>query len=211
MNEKNVSDYGWNTSEISVACLRVSKHVAKEISLHGGKRVLDIGCGNGSLCGVLSKLGLYVVGVENDKAGVNIAKATYPDIRFYKASVQDDVAEILTSENEKFDVVVSTEVIEHLYSPEQLLQFARNIIKENGLLILTMPYYGYAKNLAISLLNKWDQHHSALVTCGHIKFFSKKTITKLVNDNNFSAVSCYGVGRPIPLFWNTMLITAKPT
>jgi SAM-dependent methyltransferase len=208
--QKEVIEYGWKTEEVTVACKRVAKHVIREIKEHAGKRVLDIGCGNGSLCGVLHNAGFDIVGVENDHKGVQLARKIYPPVKFYKYGVQDDPIELLNKEGDKFDVVVSTEVIEHLFAPQLLLQYSKVTLKPEGILILTMPYYGYIKNLLISILNKWDQHHSSLVSYGHIKFFSMKSIKRLLIDNGFAVVKCYGVGRRIPYLWNTMLVVAKP-
>jgi len=63
------------------------------------------------------------------------------------------------------------EVIEHLYSPKTYLANIYNWLKDDGYLILTTPYHGYLKNLAIALFNKFDNHFNPLWEGGHIKFF----------------------------------------
>jgi hypothetical protein len=65
---------------------------------------------------------------------------------------------------------------------------------DQGYLIITTPYHGYLKNLVISLLNKWDFHFTALRRGGHNKFFSRRTITRLLTDNGFNVVGFSGVG-----------------
>lgn len=56
---------------------------------------------------------------------------------------------------ERFDLVVSTEVIEHLYPPELLVRFARESLDPGGRLIVTTPHHGYWKNLALAATGKW--------------------------------------------------------
>jgi 2-polyprenyl-3-methyl-5-hydroxy-6-metoxy-1,4-benzoquinol methylase len=145
--------------------------------------------------------------VEYDSKGCEIARSQYPGTTFYNLGVQDDPEAIVATEG-LFDVVVSTEVVEHLFSPHLLPQFARRLLRENGKLIVSTPYHGYLKNLALSLAGKWDHHHTVLWHGGHIKFFSRETLTKLLEDNGFRVLSFHGVGRA-PLLWKSMILVAE--
>ena len=122
------------------------------------------------------------------------------------AEPRDEAIKFL--EDQKFDVVVSFEVIEHLFSPHRLPIYAHGVLGDQGYLIITTPYHGYLKNLVISLLNKWDFHFTALRHGGHIKFFSRRTITRLLTDNGFKVVGFSGVGR-IPYLWKSMVIITQ--
>ena len=126
---------------------------------------------------------------------------------FYNLGVQDDPDVVVAAEG-LFDAVVSTEVIEHLFSPHLLPQFARALLRENGKLIVTTPYHGYLKNLALSVAGKWDHHHTALWHGGHIKFFSRTTLTKLLEENGFRVVAFHGVGRA-PYLWKSMMLECE--
>ena len=147
------------------------------------------------------------VGIECDCTGVSIAREAHPAIRFYQAGVQDDPSAITSTEG-LFDAVVSTEVIEHLYSPHLLPIFARKLIKPEGYLIVTTPYHGYLKNLALSLAGKWDDHHTPLWHGGHIKFWSRRTLSKLLIEQRFDMVSFHGIGR-VPYLWKSMALVAR--
>ena len=107
-----------------------------------------------------------------------------------------------------FDAVVSTEVIEHLYSPHLLPRFAWHCLKPGGLLIVSTPYHGYFKNVALALLGKWDHHHTVLKHGGHIKFFSRTTLTNLLVDEGFIPQKFLGVGR-LPWFWCSMILVMR--
>jgi len=81
-------------------------------------------------------------------------------------------------------------------------------LKNEGYLILTTPYHGYFKNLLIAVLDKFDQHVNPLWEGGHIKFFSKKTISELLYQTSFKLMNFTGCGR-IPYIWKSMIILAK--
>ena len=108
-----------------------------------------------------------------------------------------------------FNTVISTEVIEHLYDPRSFLNFARRILEksDNGKLIISTPYHGYLKNLVMAISGKMDAHHTVLWDGGHIKFFSKSTLEKMLSDQGFMATAFKGAGR-MPWLWKSMLMSA---
>lgn len=169
-------------------------------------RILDIGSGNGALANFLSKTS-DVVGIEPNLYSYEIARLAYPLIRFYNAGVEDGAEKMLLSE-EKFDICISTEVVEHLYSPKLLPIFAKKLLKKDGFLIITTPYHGYLKNLLLSIFNCWDKHLDPNWDGGHIKFWSKKTLSKLLKKNGFKVVAFYGAGR-LPFLWKPVIVLAQ--
>jgi 2-polyprenyl-3-methyl-5-hydroxy-6-metoxy-1,4-benzoquinol methylase len=207
MTTNAVRDYGWSNAEAPCSCEYIAPRIlqlARELEL---KRILDLGAGNGALCAMLKKAGHEVAGVEYDKKGYETARACYPGIPFYNFGVQDDPAALLAAEK-PFDAVVSTEVIEHLFSPHLLPIYAAAILRENGYLIISTPYHGYLKNLALSVFNKWDFHHTALWHGGHIKFWSRKTLTRLLDEKGFHVIGFHGAGR-LPYLWKSMVLVAR--
>ncbi|WP_448214112.1 class I SAM-dependent methyltransferase [Colwellia sp. MEBiC06753] len=207
MNDNVVEDYGWSSNEGPHSCGYIAPRILKILSEIAPSRVLDIGAGNGKLCSEISQSGYETVGVEYDQKGVEIAKSLYPNVNFYNYGVQDDPKKLLIDE-ELFDIVVSTEVIEHLFSPHLLPVYAKGVLKENGYIVITTPYHGYLKNLALSLFNKWDHHHTPLWHGGHIKFWSRNTLRQLLKENGFKEVSFSGVGR-VPYLWKSMVMVAQ--
>lgn len=165
-------------------------------------RVLDLGCGNGSLCRMIKDAGFEVEGADPSEEGVQYARQAHPDIAFTRCGVYDEPPVEWIGQ---YDVIVSTEVVEHLYEPSALPRLALRLLRSDGVMLVTTPYHGYWKNLAICLLGKWDRHHSPLWNHGHIKFWSKKTLMQLFAGENFQFVSFQGLGR-LPWLWMTMLM-----
>lgn len=207
MGNNVVEEYGWSNGDPPPSCGYIAPQILEIVKALGGGNIVDIGAGNGSLCNQIRQCGCNVVGIEYDKQGVDVARSSFPDISFYNYGVQDDPAELVNHEG-KFDIAISTEVVEHLFSPHLLPIFAGKLLKNSGHLIITTPYHGYLKNLALSVLGKWDRHHTALWHGGHIKFWSKETLTELLETNGFCVTAFYGVGRT-PYLWKSMILVAQ--
>lgn len=203
-----VESYGWETATGPESCGYITPEVLKILSSLKVKRVCDLGSGNGALAATLCKEGFYAAGVEYDQEGVALSKKNYTGINFYNLGVQDDPTQMLAAEGQPFDAVVSTEVVEHLFSPHLLPFFARRLVQKDGYLVISTPYHGYLKNLALSVFNKWDRHHTVLWHGGHIKFWSRATLTQLLEENGFRVVGFHGAGR-FPFLWKSMILVAK--
>lgn len=171
-------------------------------------KMLDLGCGNGSMANKLIDLGYDVYGVDASLSGIEIAKQKNPN-RFFCYDLSSGKIP-LELEQIKFDLIISTEVIEHLYSPHSFVKLCGEILINGNAkeIVFTTPYHGYFKNLILSVFNKWDSHLAPLWEGGHIKFWSRNTITQLFQSANFKVIRFIGCGR-IPYVWKSMLIHAK--
>jgi 2-polyprenyl-3-methyl-5-hydroxy-6-metoxy-1,4-benzoquinol methylase len=129
-----VDQYGWQSSDEPESGGYITPEVLRILKRLKVNRVCDLGAGNGALVGALRDAGFHSTGVEYDQQGVEIARQNYPGTNFYNLGVQDDPAPVLAGEGAAFDVVVSTEVVEHLFSPHLLPIFARQIVRGGAIL-----------------------------------------------------------------------------
>ncbi len=118
-------------------------------NIPAGTRVLDVGCGNGYVCGEFARRGATVTGIDLSRQGLQFAREAHPQVRFEEVSADDQILENL--HEQPFDIVVSTEVVEHLHSPASWARGCFAAVKPGGVFICTTPYHGYLKNLLISL------------------------------------------------------------
>ena len=169
-------------------------------------KILDLGCGNGSVSNVLAQKGYQVLGIEESSQGITNARQSFPKCEFMQASIYDLPYDQLTH---SFDIVISVEVVEHLFYPKELAKSARKCLKPGGRLILTTPYHGYLKNLALAATGKMDHHFHVLWDGGHIKFFSTKTLTNLLEAEGHTDVQFKFAGR-MPYLWKSMLSSCTP-
>ncbi|MBD9388229.1 class I SAM-dependent methyltransferase [Agrobacterium sp. AGB01] len=168
------------------------------------RRIFEIGCGTGDLANLLTRKGYHVLASDPSTSAIASARLRFPEQSFEEASAYDDLSARFGS----WDAVVSTEVIEHLYRPKIFAQTAFHLLASNGTLIISTPYHGYWKNLALALSGKMDDHFMALRDHGHIKFWSEKTITKLLSDAGFNSIEISRAGR-IPALAKSMVIVAR--
>jgi 2-polyprenyl-3-methyl-5-hydroxy-6-metoxy-1,4-benzoquinol methylase len=175
-------------------------------SLPSDARVLDLGCGSGYICGQLASRGYEVAGVDASNSGIAVARAAIPHVQFCVDSLQDLSVKDKLGGGE-FDAIVSTEVIEHLYSPAQFLMICRGLLKPSGLLVITTPYHGYLKNLLMALSGKLERHFQPGSEGGHIRFWSKATLSRVLMDHGFHVTHFDGCGR-IPWLWKSMVLTS---
>jgi len=199
-------DYGFRTGQAAHTFDYLQSPLLALLDKSRNRCILDLGCGNGYLANYLISEGFNAYGTDASEAGIAIASQSNPD-RFF---IQDLSTGKLPDglQNLIFDTIISTEVIEHLYDPEGFIDFCKNVLKGKGEIIISTPYHGYLKNLALSLFNKWDAHHGPLWHGGHIKFWSKATLTSALTNAGFTVVAFEGCGR-IPYFWKSMIIKAK--
>ena len=167
-------------------------------------KILDLGCGNGSFSNHLATQGFEVIGIEESASGVAQAQQAFPNCQFRQGSIYDLD---LTDLEQGFDLVISAEVVEHLFYPKELVRTAKQCLRPGGTLILTTPYHGYLKNLALALSGKFDGHFTALWDGGHIKFFSVNTLRQLVISEGFTDPQFQFAGR-VPYLWKSMACAA---
>ncbi len=105
--------------------------------LVAGRRVLDLGSGEGFGSAILAGTAASVLGIEIDAASVDHAKLNYaaPSLEFRAGSALD----LEELEEGGFGAVVAFEIIEHLREHEQLLDGIRRVLAPDGLLVMSTP------------------------------------------------------------------------
>ena len=179
--------------------------VALVQKLNNVSSICDLGCGNGHIAGRLDLHGYDVTGIDASSSGIRIARRAYPSATFIEARIDRELENLGLP---TFDLVISSDVIEHLYRPSDLVEAAFSRLKPGGHLLLGTPYHGYLKNLALAVTGRLDSHFSVLHDGGHIKFFSVKTLSQLLTAHSFADLSFTFYGRA-PWLWKNMICHAR--
>jgi ubiquinone biosynthesis O-methyltransferase len=121
-----------------VADLKRLEFIRKNLfdSLPPNGSVLDVGCGNGIISLQLGKEGFKIKGIDVSDKAIRKAKAVNP---FTNVTFEVADAEKLKASGEMFDAIVCSEVLEHLNHPERLLKELLPILKDSGILLVTVP------------------------------------------------------------------------
>jgi 2-polyprenyl-3-methyl-5-hydroxy-6-metoxy-1,4-benzoquinol methylase len=199
------AECGWQSAHAESSHSYIAPAVLDIVGDGSGKSLLDLGCGNGSFTARLADVGYSVTGTEHSESGLVQARAAFPNVVFFSHDINQPFTKDLHG---SFDVVVAVEVVEHLWFPRELFQRAKELLKPHGMLVITTPFHGYWKNLALALTNKFDDHWHPYEDFGHVKFFSEETLGELAQEQGFRVTRFRRVGR-IPAFAKSMIAVCE--
>lgn len=144
-------------------------------------KILDIGVGDGIYEAILEddlKKRCEFFGIDISKEQAQRSKQYFKEIK-----IVDINSGNLPYENNYFDIVIASEILEHVFSPEKVLNEAQRVLRKNGFMILTFPNssslqfrLGIFLNGSSPLLNYPGNRE-------HIRFFTSSDIQKLINDD----------------------------
>jgi 2-polyprenyl-6-hydroxyphenyl methylase/3-demethylubiquinone-9 3-methyltransferase len=144
---------------------------------------------------MLTQLGYGVTGIDTSANAIDVARSQNHDLDLHVGSAYDELA----ASYGRFPVVLSLEVVEHCYYPYRFARTFRSLLAEAGVGIISTPYHGYWKNLALAVTGRLDSHFTALWEGGHIKFWSVRTLTQLLVETGFRRFRIVRAGRIPPL------------
>ena len=158
----------------------------------GDLSVLDVGTAHGYLAAVLRERGYRVTGIEAN-----------PDLAREAAAYCDDVivADLdgpLPEFNKQFDVIIYGDVLEHLKRPENVLVSLNQNLKSEGIVIISLPNVANIYVRLHLLLGRFDYQDRGILDSTHLRFFTRKTFQKFLNEAGLEVVLM--TATPIPLF-----------
>lgn len=148
------------------------------------REILDIGCGTGSFAQQLSSLGKRVTGVEVDSGKVSSASA------FCDLFVQGDIESAetirrLEALGRRYDLLIFSEVLEHLVYPDRILRNLKPFLRENGSLLAVLPNVAFYKTRLTHLRGRWPLRSEGIFDKTHLHFFTLETARELVRESGF--------------------------
>ncbi|MFN0012048.1 MAG: class I SAM-dependent methyltransferase [Phycisphaerales bacterium] len=194
---QNPEDYHDPTTPQRQALLE--RHVGH--LLRPGTKVLDVGCGRGEFCAFFAGKGASAEGTDISTNCIEYARTRHPGCTFHATAVEA----LLPGRAGTFDLVFSSEVIEHLFDVATYLHAINNLLKPGGTLVLTTPYHGLVKNVLIDLRH-YARHYDPLGQ--HIRFFDRKSLGACLDLFSLRPRVWTGYGRPWPL-WKSFFVVAQ--
>jgi SAM-dependent methyltransferase len=176
-----------------------------ETYVRSGDECLDVGCGDGGTAGLwLVEHSLRYLGVDVSTAAVELART-----RGLDAMAIADAAD-LPLPSASFDVVVCSEVLEHLFDPLVATQEIRRVLRPGGRLIATVPNATHWRDRLDMALGRWtprgdDKGTSEPWRSPHIRFFSRKSLAAMLSRSGFSGIQTGG-RTDVPLLTHVPLV-----
>jgi len=134
-------------------------------------RALDVGCGNGYWMSQLSRLGWEV-------SGLDISEVTVRNLRSLGFDTSCANIESAVLDEESFDLLMFSAVLEHLRDPRRALMNAWKALRPGGHLILNVPNFGSVEFEMFK--DRWS-----LFAIGHLFYFTSRSMIRLLSDLNF--------------------------
>jgi 2-polyprenyl-3-methyl-5-hydroxy-6-metoxy-1,4-benzoquinol methylase len=144
-------------------------------------RVLDFGCGPGAILTGLRDINVNEsAGIDISENAIDFVKNRFPDYKWIKVGIDDPIPYA----DEYFDVVISSEVIEHVFDVDNFLAELRRVIKPGGVLALSCPHHGFIKDLTMLLSGRFEDHYHNPYD-PHLRYYSRKSMSIVLNKNRF--------------------------
>ena len=157
--------------------------------------------GRGEFTAFLVNLGFAVTGVDISATAVVQAQHHCPGARFEVASLEAG----LPFAEEEFVAVWCSEVLEHLCDVRTALAGLNRVLQTDRKLVLTTPYHGLSKNIAIALLG-FEKHYNPYGS--HIRFFTRRSLGHVLGHAGLAVERWGGIGRHWPL-WMAHFVVAR--
>jgi 2-polyprenyl-3-methyl-5-hydroxy-6-metoxy-1,4-benzoquinol methylase len=158
------------------------------------KRVLELGAASGHVTRALKSLDNSVTAVERDG-------------RFEQTLAEIADAVLITDldwldlrqklQNEKFDVVLAGDVLEHCRQPELVLLQLHDLLNPDGYVVISLPNIAHGDVRLALLTGRFEYRPTGLLDSTHIRFFTRDTITTFLNQNEFDVAEIFASTAPI--------------
>ena len=150
----------------------------------GAKSILEFGCAEGLLGGAIRKRQkCRVVGIELDREAAAQARKRLDDVYC------GDVRELIPIIDQTFDFVIGGDILEHLDDPWSFLIELRRVVATDGQLLLSIPNVANWAIVSDLLRGRFDYSYIGITCAGHLRFFTKQTITDALTIAGWEVIS----------------------
>lgn len=163
-------------------------HVALSL-LPKCESLLDIGCGEGTLCYFARKKVKRIVGIDISEEALEIAKKNGIDTKVM------DINQGIKFDDEEFECITCLDVLEHVFNPLFLIKEIYRVLQINGHLILIVPNASYFRYILSIIKGRFPKTSGDVgYDGGHLHYFGVENLKEILNFSNFKILKIMGVG-----------------
>lgn len=160
------------------------------------QEILDVGCGEGHFGMLLKRAGNKVVGIDL------LEKATHADEleQYIAADLDGGLAGAHRALGErKFDLILLQDVLEHLRSPDQMLEDCKRYLKPHGRIVVSVPNVANITVRLSLLFGKFEYRPRGILDRTHLRFFTRKTAKQLLEAAGYEVTEQKSTVMPLEL------------
>lgn len=144
-----------------------------------GKRVLELGPATGYMSRVFAERGCTVVGIEFDPEMAQQAESYCERVIVGDLDGFDFDAEL---GDDRFDVVVAADVLEHLKDPLKVILELRRFLVPGGVFVISVPNVAHGSVRLALLSGHFDYRETGLLDSTHLRFFTRESFEQLLDE-----------------------------
>jgi O-antigen biosynthesis protein len=169
--------------DLEESLLDENSSLTKMLSLIGNnKRVVDFGCATGYFAHLLAQQQCVVTGIEINPEAAKAAEqycqeVIVADLDF--VSVKEILAE------HQFDVAIFGDVLEHLRNPWKVLRDTKQILKEDGYVVASIPNIAHGAIRLALLQGRFEYTELGILDNTHLRFFTRKTVEDFLENSGY--------------------------
>lgn len=166
----------WHTGKLNAIVKLIEKNNAYP------QNILDVGCASGWFLSRIHKRypKADCSGIDVYKKAVEYGKKKYLKLKLFYGD-----AHKMPFENNSFDIVICTEVLEHVVSPEKVLKEIERVLTKDGIAIIEMDTGNFLFKAAWYW---WTNLRRGVWRDSHIHAFNAEKLEKMIKNNGFSIV-----------------------
>lgn len=152
-----------------------------------GSKVLDVGCGDGSLARLMiQKKAATVLGIEPNLVRAKAAGETGLFV------INSDFNQQALPPDSLFDVIVFADVLEHMVHPPDALILAKKYLRREGFVIASIPNVAHWTVRLNLLKGNFNYSEIGIMDASHVRWFTAKTLVSLFEDCGYVVDSLQG-------------------
>jgi methionine biosynthesis protein MetW len=161
-----------------------------------GARVLDVGCGTGSVSSLIQRFRkAQIVGIEPDADRVQLAKARGLEV------MQGYLTPETIATLGRFDAVVFADVLEHVPNPSALLKLGCSALRPGGCVALSVPNIAHWSVRWELLRGRFDYEPSGIMDATHLRWFTAASMGRWLRNSGLDLASlAYSAGTTLPVY-----------
>lgn len=143
-------------------------------------RILEVGCSSGYFGASLRACGHVVWGIEPFQNAAQAARDVLDNV--YVGNIQSFFNDF---PNERFDVIVFGDVLEHIDNPVSILQKCREFLNPNGRVVASIPNVSHLAIRTMLLEGRWDYSDLGILDRTHLRFFTRDSAIGMFSDAGY--------------------------